>query len=29
MPKVKAVVTGLNYDQPEKIVDAFYSKTEN
>ena len=26
MPKVKAVVTGLNYDQPEKIVDAFYQR---
>ena len=26
MPKVKAVVTGLNYDQPEKIVDAFYRR---
>ncbi len=26
MPKVKAVVTGLNYDQPEKIVERFYER---
>ncbi len=26
MPKVKAVITGLNYDQPEKIVDRFYER---
>lgn len=24
MPKVKAVITGLNYDQPKGIVDRFY-----
>lgn len=24
MPKVKAVITGLNYDQPKRIVDHFY-----
>jgi radical SAM protein with 4Fe4S-binding SPASM domain len=24
MPKVKAVITGLNYDQPGRIVDYFY-----
>ncbi len=26
MPKVKSVITGLNYDQPEKIVDRFYER---
>lgn len=24
MPKIKGVITGLNYDQPKKIVDLFY-----
>jgi len=26
MPKVKAVITGLNYDQPKQIVDLFYPR---
>jgi radical SAM protein with 4Fe4S-binding SPASM domain len=26
MPKVKAVITGLNYDQPKRIVDLFYPR---
>ena len=26
MPKIKAVITGINYDQPEKIVDLFYPR---
>lgn len=26
MPKIKAVVTGLNYDQPKPIVDLFYPR---
>ncbi len=26
MPKVKAVITGLNYNQPEPIVDYFYPR---
>lgn len=26
MPKIKAVITGLNYDQPKPIVDLFYPR---
>lgn len=26
MPKIKAVITGLNHDQPEKIVHRFYER---